>query len=212
MSAAPSGRSRRAARRALRPSVPDSRRRRDVVQRSRDLRADRIRAASATSATEGSGSFIVFGNDAGGIWVKRIVALAVERNLWLHAHCDDAALEILFGHDPRARIIWAHSGFTTPRPSSPGTWSAIRISSASCRSGTTSPTDGRIAPAWHALFLAYPGPIRRRFGHLGQRPLGSIRRDHRVTTGAGFASCRLMSRRRSLPGNGERLFAGALDR
>lgn len=62
----------------------------------------------------GIGEFHVFGNDASGIWVKRIVALAVERNLWLHAHCDDAALEILFGHDPRARIIWAHSGFTTP--------------------------------------------------------------------------------------------------
>ena len=27
---------------------------------------------------------------------------------------DDAALELLFRHDPRAKIIWAHTGFSTP--------------------------------------------------------------------------------------------------
>ena len=64
--------------------------------------------------SRGIGEFHVIGRDADTPWVRRIVQLAVERGLWLHAHCDDAALEILFAHDPRIRIIWAHSGFTTP--------------------------------------------------------------------------------------------------
>ena len=52
--------------------------------------------------------------DGRGEWVKKIVAFASERDLWLHAHCDEEALLILFGHDPKARIIWAHTGFSTP--------------------------------------------------------------------------------------------------
>ena len=104
----------------------------------------------------GIGEFHVFGTDAGGIWVRRMVALAVERNLWLHAHCDDAALEILFGHDPRASIIWAHTGFTTP----PATIARYMerypnlVGELSFRYDITE--DGKIAPAWRALFLAYP--------------------------------------------------------
>lgn len=104
----------------------------------------------------GIGEFHVFGNDAGGIWVKRIVALAVERNLWLHAHCDDAALEILFSHDPRARIIWAHTGFTTP-PAKIARYMERYpnlVGELSFRYDITE--DGKMTPAWRALFLAHP--------------------------------------------------------
>lgn len=104
----------------------------------------------------GIGEFHVYGADAGGIWVRRLVTLAVERNLWLHAHCDDAALEILFGHDPRAKIIWAHTGFTTPPEKIarymeryPGLFGEL-----SYRHDITE--GGKIAPAWRALFVAYP--------------------------------------------------------
>ena len=45
--------------------------------------------------------------------VKKIVNFAVERDLYLHAHCDEEALLILFGHNPNAKIIWAHTGFST---------------------------------------------------------------------------------------------------
>jgi hypothetical protein len=71
----------------------------------------------------GIGEFHVCGADAGGIGLKRMVALAVERNLWLHAHRDDAALEILFRHDPgvknadRARRF-AEGASHSSRPSS----------------------------------------------------------------------------------------------
>lgn len=60
----------------------------------------------------GIGEFHVYGNDANGKTAKKIVQFAAENDLWLHAHCDDQALEILFSHDKRAKIIWAHTGFS----------------------------------------------------------------------------------------------------
>jgi len=104
----------------------------------------------------GIGEFHVFGRDADTPWVKRIVALAVERDLWLHAHCDDAALEILFAHDPRVKIVWAHTGFSTP----PATISRYfarypnLVGELSYRYDVTE--NGRLAPAWRELFVAHP--------------------------------------------------------
>jgi predicted TIM-barrel fold metal-dependent hydrolase len=80
----------------------------------------------------------------------------VERGLWLHAHCDDAALEILFAHDPRVKIIWAHSGFSTP-PAQIARYLAQYpnlVGELSYRYDVTE--DGKLAPAWRALLLAYP--------------------------------------------------------
>jgi hypothetical protein len=61
----------------------------------------------------GIGEFHIYGKSAATEWVKKIVDFAVERDLYLHAHCDEEALLILFGHNPRAKIIWAHTGFST---------------------------------------------------------------------------------------------------
>jgi predicted TIM-barrel fold metal-dependent hydrolase len=104
----------------------------------------------------GIGEFHVFGRDAGTEWVRKIVALAVERGLWLHAHCDDAALEILLAHDPRVRIVWAHSGFGTP-PATIARYLARYPNLVGELSYRYDVTDGgRLAPAWRDLFLAYP--------------------------------------------------------
>ena len=62
----------------------------------------------------GVGEFHVFGKDADTPVLKDIVDFAVAKGLVLHAHCDDEALEILFRHNPKARVIWAHTGFSTP--------------------------------------------------------------------------------------------------
>jgi hypothetical protein len=62
----------------------------------------------------GIGEFHVFGKDASSDVVGRIVDFAVANNLILHAHCDEDALERLFAHNSKARIIWAHTGFATP--------------------------------------------------------------------------------------------------
>lgn len=63
---------------------------------------------------KGIGEFHLYGEDATSPVMKEIVALAVARNLVLHAHADARAVELLFGHDLRARILWAHAGFTGP--------------------------------------------------------------------------------------------------
>jgi hypothetical protein len=62
----------------------------------------------------GIGEFHIYGNSAAGSLVKKIVDFAVERDLYLHAHCDETALLHLFAHSPRIKIIWAHTGFSTP--------------------------------------------------------------------------------------------------
>ena len=61
---------------------------------------------------QGIGEFHLSGKAAANEWVKRTVDFAVENNLFLHCHCDAEALEILFQHNAKARIIWAHTGFS----------------------------------------------------------------------------------------------------
>jgi hypothetical protein len=73
-----------------------------------------IQAEYKRGTYRGVGEFHVYGNDAVGPLVKSIVDFAVERDLYLHAHCDETALLHLFAHNPRAKIIWAHTGFSTP--------------------------------------------------------------------------------------------------
>jgi hypothetical protein len=107
-------------------------------------------------AWRGIGEFHVFGaEDAGTPQVKRIVDLAVSRGLWLHAHCDEAALEALYRHDPRVRVIWAHSGFGVP-PDRLAAWLERHpslVGELSYRYDVTS--DGKLDAAWRALFLRY---------------------------------------------------------
>jgi amidohydrolase family protein len=62
----------------------------------------------------GIGEFHIYGKAAAGEWVKKTVNFAVEHDLYLHAHCDEEALLTLFSHNPGAKIIWAHTGFSTP--------------------------------------------------------------------------------------------------
>jgi predicted TIM-barrel fold metal-dependent hydrolase len=62
----------------------------------------------------GVGEFHIYGNAAQAPLVKRVVDFAAARNLYLLAHCDEAALLILLAHNRSAKIIWAHTGFSTP--------------------------------------------------------------------------------------------------
>src|SRR5262249_20696025 len=62
----------------------------------------------------GVGKFHIYGNAAQALLVKQVVDFAAARNLYLLAHCDEAALLILLAHNRSAKIIWAHTGFSTP--------------------------------------------------------------------------------------------------
>ncbi len=104
----------------------------------------------------GIGEFHIYGKSAASEIAKRIVNFAVEKNLYLHAHCDEEALLILFSHNPKAKIIWAHTGFSTSPErvaelfeKYPALWGEL-----SYRSGITA-NGGEIAPEWRDLFARY---------------------------------------------------------
>jgi Tat protein secretion system quality control protein TatD with DNase activity len=105
----------------------------------------------------GIGEFHISGNAAEGEWVKKTVDFSVQHDLYLHAHADDIAVEILMRHNPRARIIWAHTGFSlsTDRVSEmltkyPKLWGEL-----SYRGGITD-SGGKLTAEWRALFERYP--------------------------------------------------------
>jgi len=104
----------------------------------------------------GIGEFHLTGRNAAAPQVKKTVEFAVKHNLYLHAHADDEALEILYQHSPKARIIWAHTGFST-EPAKvesylqryPELWCEL-----SYRYGITE--NGKLSTEWRRLFEKYP--------------------------------------------------------
>ena len=60
------------------------------------------------------GEFHLFGADADLPIPRRIIELAKEHGLVLHAHSDADAIDRIFQQDPGARVLWAHSGFESP--------------------------------------------------------------------------------------------------
>ena len=74
---------------------------------------DLIEAEYKRGYFRGVGEFHIYGNTAQAPLVKQVVDFAAARNLYLLAHCDEAALLILLAHNRSAKIIWAHTGFST---------------------------------------------------------------------------------------------------
>jgi hypothetical protein len=104
----------------------------------------------------GIGEFHVHGRAADTPVLKEIVDFSVAKGLVLHAHCDDEALEILYAHNPKARVIWAHTGFGTPLVrveellvKYPALWGEL-----SYRSGIADSTS--LSTEWKALFSRHP--------------------------------------------------------
>lgn len=104
----------------------------------------------------GVGEFHVSGKDADTPVLKQIVDFAVAKGLWLHAHCDDEALEILFRHNPRARVIWAHTGFTTPLPRVAELLDRYPELRGELSYRWDVADGGKLAPEWKAMFVKYP--------------------------------------------------------
>jgi hypothetical protein len=104
----------------------------------------------------GIGEFHIYGKAAAGAQVKKIVDFAVERTLWLHAHCDEEALVLLFGHDPKARIIWAHTGFSTaPARVAELLQKYPRLMGELSYRGGITEGGGKLSGAWRDLFARY---------------------------------------------------------
>jgi hypothetical protein len=105
----------------------------------------------------GIGEFHLSGQAAANAWVRRTVDFAVENGLFLHCHCDAEALSLLYRHNARARIIWAHTGFSL----APGEverflqahselWGEL-----SYRGGITDGA-GKLTAEWRDLFTRHP--------------------------------------------------------
>ena len=104
----------------------------------------------------GIGEFHLYGKAAFNPWVKKVVDFAVANDLYLHAHCDEEALLILYEHNPRAKIIWAHTGFSVAPArvaqlleKYPALWGEL-----SYRSGITQ-GGGTLSGEWRDLFARY---------------------------------------------------------
>ena len=104
----------------------------------------------------GIGEFHVHGRDADTPVLKDIVDFSVAKGLVLHAHSDDEAIEILFRHNPKARVIWAHTGFglSLARVEEmlekyPSLWGEL-----SYRSGVADAST--LSAEWKALFQRHP--------------------------------------------------------
>ncbi len=101
---------------------------------------------------KGVGEFHIYGEAAQKPLVRKTVDFATERDLFVLAHCDERALAIMLANNPKAKMIWAHTGFSTAveqvrdfLDKHPALMMEL-----SYRSGIAE--GGGIAPEWRALF------------------------------------------------------------
>jgi hypothetical protein len=119
---------------------------------------DMLENLLAKNTYAGIGEFHVWGDDANLPVIKSVVALAKKHHVFLHAHSDAEAIDILFQHDPDAKVLWAHSGFDDPEEI------AVMLEkhpnlSADLAFRNEHANNGKVIPAWRELFLAYPDRI-----------------------------------------------------
>ncbi len=68
----------------------------------------------ATNRYASLGEFHLYGDDANLEIPQRIVELADQHNLILHAHSDAQAIDNLLALNPNVKVLWAHAGFDSP--------------------------------------------------------------------------------------------------
>jgi amidohydrolase family protein len=105
---------------------------------------------------KGIGEFHIHGKDIHTPVLKRITEMAVQRDLYLHAHSDDAAVAELFAIEPRSRIIWAHAGMSSGAQAVGALMDkhASLWADLSYRYGDVAP-GGTLDPAWRALLVRH---------------------------------------------------------
>ncbi len=104
----------------------------------------------------GIGEFHLYGDEAKSKEFAQIVAFALKNDLWLHAHSDEAAIEYIFTLNPKAKVIWAHTGFNvaTDRVAAMMKSYPDLMAELSYRNDITD--GGKLSKVWRTLFTAYP--------------------------------------------------------
>lgn len=101
------------------------------------------------------GEFHLYGADADLPVPRRMVELARQYKLFLHAHSDVDAVERLFRQWPQAKILWAHAGFDRPGRVAEmlrkhrNLWADLAFR-------TDHASGGKVDPAWRAVFMQFP--------------------------------------------------------
>lgn len=159
----------------------------------------------------GVGEFHIYGEAAARPVVKKTVDFAAEHDFYMLAHCDEAALMILLAHNQRGKIIWAHTGFSTPaaRVRELLEQHPALMGELSYRSGITE-GGGQLSAEWRELFARHSD--RFLIGSdtwINERWSGydSIMKNYREW----LAQLPEDQARRIAHGNAERLFGGKVE-
>lgn len=88
--------------------------------------------------------------------VRRVVELAISRDIFVHIHSNEAPVRALIALDRRLKILWAHAGMSEPPEvvgalldASPVLWTELSFRAESIAPG------GKLDDAWRALFLRH---------------------------------------------------------
>ena len=114
-----------------------------------------VEARLKANTYAGIGEFHAYGADADTPVMRRMVELAKERKIFLHAHSDFDAVERMFKQNPTAQVLWAHSGFA-PIDKVRDMLSRHRTLWADLAFRSDHAPSGKLDPAWRKLFLDYP--------------------------------------------------------
>ena len=109
----------------------------------------------AKNTYAGIGEFHIFGDDANLPVMKHIVQLAKQYGIFLHAHADAKAVEILFSQNPDARVLWAHSGFV-PAKRLRDMLKKYPNLRADLSFRSEPGVEGVVGATWRQLFLEFP--------------------------------------------------------
>jgi hypothetical protein len=114
-----------------------------------------VEARLKANTYAGIGEFHAYGADADAPVMRRMVELAKERKIFLHAHSDADAVERIFKQNPGAYVLWAHSGFAQidkvrdMLAKYKTLWADLAFRSDQA-------PGGRLDASWKKLFLDYP--------------------------------------------------------
>lgn len=110
---------------------------------------------------KGIGEFHIHNEiDADSPVILETLRLAVKEDLYIHVHTGHEAVEAMFKHEPKIKVLWAHAGMSDP----PQVVSAMfdRYKNLwvdiSIRENDIAP-GGVLSPEWKALFLKHPDRI-----------------------------------------------------
>ena len=104
------------------------------------------------------GEFHLFAGQTEKAVPRRMIELARQHNLLLHAHSDTGAIDGIFAQWPEARVLWAHAGFSDPDivgpmlEKHPNLWTDLAFRSEHAHGG-------RVDDSWRSLFAAFPDRV-----------------------------------------------------